>query len=83
MIKIKYILIVLLVLRVAAPVSLAGYMWMRNRGKDVSLNFDKIVCGDIYVPKVSVSPVTPDCIILYTRYKYLLTARTFYGTLRG
>ena len=79
----KKLLIILLVLRVAAPVSLAGYMWMRNRGKDVSSNFDKIVCGDIYVPKVSVTPVTPDCIILYTRYKYLLTARTFYGTLRG
>ena len=79
----KKLLIILLVLRVAAPVSLAGYMWMRNRGKDVSSNFDKIVCGDIYVPKVSVTPVTPDCVILYTRYKYLLTARTFYGTLRG
>ena len=79
----KKLLIILLVLRVAAPVSLAGYMWMRNRGKDVSLNFDKIVCEDIYVPKVSVTPVTPDCIILYTRYKYLLTARTFYGTRGG
>ena len=79
----KKLLIILLVLRVAAPVSLAGYMWIRNRGKDVSLNFDKIVCGDIYVPKVSVTPVTPDCIILYTRYKYLLTARTFYGTRGG
>jgi len=26
---------------------LAGYMWMKNRGKDVSLNFEKIVRGDI------------------------------------
>jgi len=47
MIKIKYILLILLVLRIAAPVSLAGYMWMKNRGKDVSLNFNKIVRGDI------------------------------------
>ena len=83
MIKIKYIVLILLVLRVAAPVSLAGYMWMKNRGKDVSSNFDKIVCGDIYVPKVSVTPVTPNCVILYTKYKYLLTARTFYGTRGG
>jgi len=59
MIKIKYILIVLLVLRVAAPVSLAGYMWMRNRGKDVSLNFDKIVCGDIYTRVAGLTPAGP------------------------
>mgnify|MGYP003313384856 CR=1 FL=1 len=45
--KIKYIMILLLVLSIAAPLTLAGYMWYRNRGKDVSLNFDKIVCGDI------------------------------------
>ena len=58
MIKIKYILIALLVLRVAAPVSLAGYMWMKNRGKDVSSNFDKIVCGVFYAPAQAVPPVT-------------------------
>ena len=59
MIKIKYILIVLLVLRVAAPLSLAGYMWMRNRGKDVSLNFEKIVRGDIYTRVAGLSPAGP------------------------
>ena len=58
MIKIKYIVLILLVLRVAAPVSLAGYMWMRNRGKDVSSNFGKIVCGVFYAPAQAVPPVT-------------------------
>tara|TARA_B100001559_G_scaffold170324_1_gene142746 strand:+ start:15393 stop:15551 length:159 start_codon:yes stop_codon:yes gene_type:complete len=45
--NVKKVLLVLLILRVAAPLSLAGYVWHRNRGKDVSLNFDKIVCRDI------------------------------------
>ena len=44
---VKKLILVLLILRVAAPLSLAGYVWYRNRGQDVSLNFDKIVCGDI------------------------------------
>lgn len=52
----KKLLLILLVLRVAAPLGLAGYMWMRNRGKDVSSNFDKIVRGDIYVLAVRYSP---------------------------
>ena len=42
MIKSKYVLLVLLVLRIAAPLTLAGYMWQKNRSKDVSLNFDII-----------------------------------------
>ena len=58
----KKLLLILLVLRVAAPLGLAGYMWMRNRGKDVSLNFDKIVRGDItYTPYA-----TPPATLLYT-----------------
>ena len=55
---VKKVILVLLILRVAAPLSLAGYVWYRNRGKDVSLNFDKIVCGDITLyPRLS-PPVT-------------------------
>jgi len=46
MIKIKYVLLVLLVLRVAAPLTLAGYMWQKNRNKDVSSNFDIIFRRD-------------------------------------
>jgi|TARA_S200000501_G_scaffold276272_1_gene260191 hypothetical protein len=43
--NVKKVILVLLILRVAAPLSLAGYVWYRNRGQDVSLNFEKIVCG--------------------------------------
>ena len=71
MIKIKYILITLLVLRVAAPVSLAGYMWMKNRGKDVSLNFEKIVRGGL---AVSVPGETPRMALVHAycqEYLYL------------
>ena len=46
--NVKKVILVLLILRVAAPLSLAGYVWYRNRGEDVSLNFDKIVCG-VYI----------------------------------
>ena len=45
--NVKTLILVVLILRVAAPLSRAGYVWYRNRGKDVSLNFDKIVCRDI------------------------------------
>jgi hypothetical protein len=55
---VKKVILVLLILRVAAPLSLAGYVWYRNRGKDVSLNFDKIVCGVFYAPAQAVPPVT-------------------------
>lgn len=55
---VKKLILVLLILRVAAPLSLAGYVWYRNRGKDVSLNFDKIVCGVFYAPAQAVPPVT-------------------------
>ena len=40
--NVKKVILVLLILRVAAPLSLAGYVWYRNRGKDVSSNFDII-----------------------------------------
>ena len=51
MIKIKYVLLVLLVLRVAAPLTLAGYMWQKNRSKDVSSNFD-IIFRRVLTPTV-------------------------------
>ena len=43
---IKKVILIVLVLRVVAPLTLAGYLWLRNRDKDVSLNFDKIVRRD-------------------------------------
>jgi hypothetical protein len=53
---VKKVILVLLILRVAAPLSLAGYVWYRNRGQDVSLNFEKIVCGDIYTCVAGLTP---------------------------
>ena len=52
----KKLLLILLVLRVAAPLGLMGYMWIRNRNKDVSLNFDKIVCGEYIRPPNLATP---------------------------
>ena len=53
---IKKVILIVLVLRVVAPLTLAGYLWLRNRNKDVSLNFDKIVCGEYIRPPNLATP---------------------------
>ena len=67
---IKKVILIVLVLRVVAPLTLAGYLWFRNRDKDVSLNFDKIIRRDYIRALFWPTPEGPLSQFPNNRYKY-------------